>query len=141
MADPRLPLAPGQPIVERTMGCYNCTHSSTEAAKKFWEIRRLSDLEVAKQQAAADPMGERAPQVMRLKHMINETDKAVAAGLLCRCRVEGSPADLISLGFLCDKWTAAQGASVARDGAPVDKLPGELMEEVANGSLKRRTIK
>ncbi len=123
--------------IERRMGCHNCIHSSHDNAKKFWEDKRQKDLQQALDQALTDPMKEDAPQVKRIKHMVNEVDNAVAAGLLIRCRVGGSEADLISIAFLCDKWTAATGASEARDGAPVDKLPGEVMEEVQSGQLSK----
>ncbi len=35
--------------------------------------------------------------------------------------------------FLCDRWTAAQGASIAREGEKADKLPEELMDDLHNG--------
>lgn len=122
------------------MGCYNCIHKDAEAAVKFWATKRQKDLEVAMQQALIDPLKEQAPQVIQIRRMVDAADKGVAAGLLAKCKVNGSPADLISIGFLCDKWTGAQGSSVARDGSPVDKLPGELMEQVASGELTKRKI-
>jgi hypothetical protein len=36
--------------------------------------------------------------------------------------------------FLCDKWSAAQGASVAREGAAPDKLPEELKDIHGDGN-------
>lgn len=122
------------------MGCYNCIHCDAEAAKQFWKDKRQKELAYATQQALADPLGEDAPQVIAIRRMIDAADKGVASGLLAKCRVGGSEADLISIGFLCDKWTARDGASVARDGKPVDKLPEELMEGMESGELTKRKI-
>lgn len=124
----------GLPVVQRSQGCWNCVSFSTDAAKQFWTTRRQKDLDIALSQSLADPQGESAQQVVNIRKMVDECDKAVAAGLLGKCMKGGTEADLVSLGFLCEKWSGRQGASVARDGA-LDKLPGELMEDVAAGKL------
>lgn len=127
-------------VVERTMGCWNCLRSSKEAAVEFWKERRVKDLNIALQIAMNDPAGEKHPQVINIRRMVDQVDQGIAAGLFVRCRVGGSEADLISLTHLCDKWTAASGASVARDGQKVDKLPDELMEDHLADPLKTRKI-
>lgn len=131
---------PALPIVERTQGCWNCTGFSTDEAVKFWSERRQVDLKIALDHALASPLGEKDPKVAGIKRAVDLTDQAVAAGRLGRCSRKGSEADLIALEYLCTKWQGRQGASVARDGAKADKLPSELMEDVAAGKLTKRKI-
>lgn len=133
---------PALPVIQRSQGCWNCTGFSTDAAKQFWQGKRQKDLDIALSQSLIDPQGENAQQVVNIRRMVDATDTAVAAGLLGKCLRGGTEADLVSLSFLCEKWTGRQGASIAREGGALDKLPGELMEDVAAGKLPtKRTIR
>lgn len=118
---------------ERTQGCWNCKHSS--AATEFWSTRRLQELQRAKVIAEESPEGEDHVKVQNLRVMINKIDHLVAARMLIRCttgrKADGSEvSDLIDNTYLCDRWSGAEGSSMARDVGKTDKLPEELVEDL-----------
>lgn len=120
---------------ERTQGCWNCIHNSYDGAKDYWKDKRQQDLEVAAQKALASPQGENDPTVVNIRRMIDAIDTGLATHNLTRCTGKGVDAkdnpvgDFVKSNYLCRKWTAAQGASVARAGQKADDLPMELEEK------------
>lgn len=122
------------PIV-RTQGCWNCKHWSLEAGKAFWSNARLRDLQIAAGRAAAHPHGESETQVVNIRRMVDTVDVGVAKGELGSCLKQDLQrdqpiGDLVAHAYLCTHWSGKQGASLAREGAKADKLPGELMEDL-----------
>ena len=118
---------------ERTQGCWNCSNSCS--ATDFWTKKRQDDLAIAVRLANESPLGENDPKVKNIRHMIDTVDHSVAAGALMRCtkgrQPNGDPVgDLVAHNYLCDRWSAAQGASMARAGQAADKLPEELAEDL-----------
>ncbi len=53
---------------------------------------------------------------------------------LCDARSSAKYGSYVSDKYLCDQWSAAQGASVARAGAAPDKLPEELVDIHGDGN-------
>lgn len=131
---------PKDRVFERTQGCWNCIHKVSAA--KFWTERRQADLAKALNIAMNSKLGEQHPKVQNIKQMVNTIDHQVAAGLLIRCgqglvtigrTANGEPVgDLVTANYLCDRWTGAQGASIARAGQAPDALPEELADKIGN---------
>lgn len=125
---------------ERTQGCWNCIHGDFEEAGKFWTQKRVEDLQVATRKALESPMGEEDPQVRNIRRMTDAIDQGIRIGSLTRCRgqvgrdAQNNPVgDLVKSNYLCDKWTAKTGASVAREGQKADPLPMELEDKTPQG--------
>lgn len=120
---------------ERTQGCWNCAHGSHDEAKTFWQDQRQKDLETATTKALESPQGESDPTVVNIRRMTDAIDTGIATHNLMRCTGKGVDAkdnpvgDLVKSNYLCRKWNAAQGASVARGGQKADDLPMELEEK------------
>lgn len=124
-------------VFTRTQGCWNCKHYSS--ANKLWSIRRQADLQTALGIAHESPNGEEDQKVINIKAMVDRTDHLVASRQVGICTNPSRPvdannneitADLFQHTFLCSKWDAAQGASMAREGARADDLPEELVDKV-----------
>jgi hypothetical protein len=124
-------------LVVRSQGCWNCTHFSKEKAKDlWWNEARAAQLNRAVKLALESPLGENSMPVKNIRAMIPVIDKAIEEGRFGRCSVgkqpDGTPvADFIEQGYMCQMWTGAEGASVAREGATLpEKLPEEVMERL-----------
>lgn len=140
-------LVPENRLHERTQGCWNCKHMVP--AKDFWNDARQRDLQTALGIANDSLLGEQDPKAKNIRHMIDTIDHQVASGQLVRCgkNPKGKNAmnepvgDLVANAFLCNGWSAAQGASVARAGAAPDKLPEELIERLDGmDGIKKRPL-
>jgi hypothetical protein len=108
-----------------------------ERATAFWTAERQRNLHAALEIARASPQGENDVKVLNIRHQVDTIDHAVAAGALVRCghpdgstNESGQHFDLTAHNYLCSKWSAADGASLARAGAAPDKLPEELAEDL-----------
>ena len=69
--------------------------------------------------------------------MVDLVDHGIASGGLGMCLAggvdrDGNPVgDFVKDVYLCEKWSGAQGASVARAGAAPDPLPAELEDKIS----------
>lgn len=121
---------------ERTQGCWNCKHGSSEVARKWWLEKREKDLQVAVGIALSSPIGEKDQKVVNIRRTTALIDEAVGTSSLIKCMGNGvdrhgNPVgDLVRSVYLCRKWSGAQGASVARAGEAPDLLPDELEDKV-----------
>lgn len=121
----------------RSQGCWNCKHGSYDMAKSWWKDRRQKDLEQAMAISLESPLGEEDPKVKNIRRMVDLIDHGMASGGLFKCLGSGVDAhdnpvgDLVKNSYLCRKWSAAQGASVAREGAASDPLPMELEDKTS----------
>lgn len=138
-------LVPNDRIFSRGQGCWNCKHK--ESANKFWSDKRQKDLEEAVRIAAASDLGENDPKVINIRNMVDLADHAVAAGALVRCSTKNPRAktalgadvgDLVVHNYLCNSWSAAQGASIARAGGKADDLPEELIDKLDGPDGQRK---
>lgn len=120
---------------ERTQGCWNCIHCDYDGAKNRWKEQRQRDLTVATSKALESAMGENDPAVVNIRRLVDAIDTGLATHNLTRCSGKGVDAndnpvgDFVKTNYLCRKWTAAQGASVAREGQKADDLPMELEDK------------
>jgi hypothetical protein len=126
-------IVPKDRVFERGMACSNCIHR--QDAVKFWADRRQINLARALTISIESPQGEADYRVQNIRVMVNKSDHAVASGALIHCEkcktAHGEPVgDLIPHSYLCEKWTAAEGASVARGGGKADTLPEELVDKL-----------
>lgn len=133
MSDDQRILVPKDRVFSRAQGCWNCSNS--RSAKEFWSDRRDQDLGKALKIATDSALGEEHPKVKNIRHMVDTVDHAVAAGALVRCTkgrtATGQPVgDLVANNYLCDRWSAKQGASIAREGGKIDDLPEELADKL-----------
>lgn len=139
---------PNDRVFERTQGCWNCVHK--RSATEFWTKERQRMLTKALTISMHSKLGENHPKVFNIRTAVNQTDHNVAAGLLIQCgsnlvrpgrTADGNPVgDLVSANFLCDRWSGAQGASIARAGQKADALPEELADKVGNAVPDRAEI-
>jgi hypothetical protein len=123
------------PTLQRAQGCWNCTSWSPETAKAFWNTKRLQDLAIACQRAESSPLGEAEQGVVNIRRMVAVVDDGVAKGELGGCmkrdlQRDKPIGDLVAHAYLCNHWSGRQGASLAREGGALDKLPDELMADV-----------
>lgn len=135
-------IVPGDRVLSRGQGCWNCIHG--QRAKEWWSRRRQEDLGKALQIAIESPDGETDIQVTNIRRMVDAVDHAVAKGAMLRCTkgktANGQPVgDLVTHNYLCDRWTAAPGASIARGGAKADELPEEILDKL-DGTPERKPI-
>lgn len=114
------------------MGCWSCTHWAPERGKELWKTKRLSDLATAVRLATESPDGEQAIPVVNIRRMVSQMDHAMAkpVPVFGVCMSGHIETDFVSNSYLCDRWTGAAGASLARAGQKADTLPEELMEQV-----------
>jgi hypothetical protein len=122
-------LQPNQPI-ERNRGCWNCiSWENQEKARAYWSQKRQADLGQAVIKANSSPQGENDPAVVGLRRMVDQVDHAIARGVFGICLKGGSNTDFVHNAYLCENWTAREGASLATSGTLADKLPEELMAD------------
>jgi len=119
----------------RTQGCWNCKHGDFEVARKWWIDKRDQDLQVGVGLSLQSPLGEKDPKVVQIRRAVANIDIAMAQHALTKCTGPGVDAndnpvgDLVKREYLCRFWSAAQGASVAREGQAADPLPMELEDK------------
>lgn len=133
-------------IKERTQGCWNCVHFSTEKAIELWWNGARQSMAARGAEIAATA-GIDDPRVQALRKTLPEMDVGMETKLWGLCtgggftykdvagRKSKEPiTGFVQNAFLCEKWTGAQGASVARDGQKADLLPGEVIERHEEGN-------
>lgn len=86
-----------------------------------------------KDKAAADVM-KRIDGIENATRIMDNIEGAIGQGLYMICKNKLSGHQYVNHRFLCDKWDAAQGASVARAGQGPDKLPEELKDIHGDGN-------
>lgn len=113
---------------ERTQGCWNCKNfDNGDKAKAYWrDVCRPRDLRHAQAYEVAG--NKKAAQETR--DTIKAADEAIKAGVAGLCMIGKAKSDFVVHSFLCDSWSGALGASVAREGGAPDLLPAELKERV-----------
>lgn len=132
---PRI-IIPKDRLSERTQGCWNCKHWSTEEARKRWTEKRQGNLQQALNISLVSPNGEADQRVYNIRGMVDRLDHEIAKGSAGVCRGNGKDphgnpvGDFVVHNYLCNNWSAAQGASIARGGQKADKLPEEMQEEL-----------
>lgn len=125
---------------ERGRGCWNCrAYANGEMSRQHWMTHRAR---LTARLAATAPLvalGEMEKAVpsqedARLKQ-IHGMDKAINTGVVGLCMkgsraqsLGGPEGDFVEHRFLCDRWDARDGASVATSGRPLDKLNDELAD-------------
>jgi hypothetical protein len=125
-------------IAIRTQGCWSCVHASYDKAKDlWWKEARNATLSQAVRIALASPEGENDRRVKNIRGMVPAMDAAFEKNQWVCCAVgkkpDGTPVDrFVAATYLCNVWTGATGASVAREGQKADKLPEELFEDFTN---------
>jgi hypothetical protein len=81
-------------------------------------------------------LGQIVTQARREDARFQKFDQMMATGQIGICVTGHSPGDFIDCRYLCDHWDAAQGASVATEGQPLDKLPEEVREDIDSKAKK-----
>lgn len=137
MANPPTKLfLPKDRLSERTQGCWNCRWWDTDEARKRWSQKRQGNLEQALKISLESGQGEDDHRVYNIRGMVDKLDHEIARGSAGVCKGGGKDpqgndvGDFVVHNYLCSKWSAAQGASMARGGQKADKLPEELQEEL-----------
>lgn len=133
-------------IKERTQGCWNCTHWSSEKAIELWWNGARQAMAARGAEIAATA-GIDDPRVQALKKDLPELDIGMETKLYGVCsgkgvtykdvggrKVKEPVGSFVQSAYLCEKWTGAQGASIAREGQKADLLPGEVIERHEEGN-------
>lgn len=123
-------ITPKDRTFERTQGCWNC--SNARSANEFWTDRRKGEVAKLKMMMETMPTADETDAQAR---KIDTIDHSVAARALVHCKVgrtaKGDPVgDMVAHNYLCEKWSAAEGASLARAGQKADDLPEELADKL-----------
>lgn len=142
-------LVPSERVLSRNSGCWNCIHMRD--ATEFWFGdkskgtlgQRQVNLNRAVSLAVGHPLGENHPKVVNIKRMVQLTDEAVARKAMVRCagggrNAQGEQSDLYANSFMCERWTGAAGASVARGGERINDLPEEMREKIDGPESKAK---
>jgi hypothetical protein len=138
-------LIPANRLFSRSQGCWNC--KGRGSAKEYWNGKRQEKLTKAIALAHESLLGEKDCRVVEIRRGIDYVDNQVAAGRLVVCRNNGRTGDgspvgeFVDQSYLCDRWIAAEGASIARGASASDKLPEELEEIVDGARPKKRQNK
>lgn len=84
----------------------------------------------------ADRVMKRIEGVENATRILDNIEGAIGQGIygICKNRQSEKFDTYTNHRFLCGKWSAAQGASIARAGQGPDKLPEELAEEMGDGN-------
>lgn len=120
----------------RAQGCWNCKNFDREAAAKlWWEKARGDMLQKAVIIAMKSPLGEASQPVVNIRQGVPKIDGLITVGAMGACKTGRKPngdpvGDFVHQTYLCGRWTGMTGASVAREGEALDKLPEELMEDM-----------
>lgn len=111
----------------RTLGRNNlCTCGSQQ---KYKRCHMDSD-------RIADQLVGRIKAIEEATRTLDGAERAIADGYMSLCLLPGNrDGDYKSDAYLCDKWSGAEGASVARAGQKADMLPEELKEIHGDGNL------
>ena len=117
--------------ITRTQGCWNCKHFVTgDKVKSYFLDTSTRDLVKTAERAKRSPLGAKDPAVMEIRANFAKVaamlDEEIPRIGLCG---ENKQPGMIMHAYLCDHWSGAQGASIARAGEKADALPEELMEE------------
>lgn len=130
-------------IAIRSQGCWNCIHGDAEAANKlWWNEARIKILTRGVQIATSSPLGESDQRVVNIRGMVPKMDGEMTLNRWVICKgqgkkADGSPVDdFVASTFLCGNWSGSQGASVAREGGALDKLPEEVHDRMMNDPAK-----
>ena len=135
-------LVPSERVITRNAGCWNCLFM--REASTFWFGdkdkgtlgRREENLQAAVVLAIESPLGENHPKVLRLRRMVEFCDNAVRSRVMIRCGgggvdAKGDPVgELVANSFMCRKYVASTGASLAREGQRINNLPEEVREKL-----------
>ena len=86
---------------------------------------------------ASESVMKRIEGIENATRIADNIEAAIGQGLYMICKNRGKPDKFdtyVNHRFLCDQWSAAQGASIAREGAAPDKLPEELKDIHGDGN-------
>lgn len=135
-------LVPNERVITRNAGCWNCIFMRD--ASEFWFGdktkgtlgRRDENLNRAVAIAVDSPLGENHPKVLNIRRMVEFCDSGVRAKAMIRCAGSGvngknePVGELVANSFMCRKYVAATGASLAREGQRINDLPEEIREKI-----------
>ena len=125
-------------IAVRTQGCWSCIHGGAagyeRAAKLWWEEARAATLQRGVEISLKSPHGENDERVKNVRRQVPLMDVQVEQHQWVTCKVgkdpKGNPvADFVASTYLCNQWSGAEGASIARAGKGPDLLPEEVVEK------------
>lgn len=101
---------------------------------KYKRCHRDKDAEAGRVMKAIDGIAMATAHLERFEASIREGDQLLGNQALCQDRLSAKYDTFVSDKYLCDRWNARQGASVARAGQGPDKLPEELKDIHGDGN-------
>lgn len=125
---------------ERGRGCWNClSYENGTLCRQHWGTHKLRLLYTLSQAAPLVRLGEmekpKPGTADARREQIEQMDKAITTGVVGMCMkgarpqaLGGPEGDFVEHRFLCDRWDAKQGASIATSGKLLDKLSDELAD-------------
>ena len=113
---------------ERTQGCYNCAHFENGEKSKLYWINTCRPRDVG--HVKAYELEGKIAAAKELADTIKASDAAIKAGVAGLCLAGKVKSEYVVHNYLCDGWSARQGASIAREGGAPDLLPEEIRDRV-----------
>lgn len=101
---------------------------ATEFMAKGFNVRDATNRALAELDGGNSLIAQQMTAVAREQRRFTMFDRLAENGLIGVCLRGRSETDFVSAAYLCEGWAGKEGASVATEGAPMDKLPEELQD-------------
>ena len=136
---------------ERGRGCWNClSYENGSLCRQHWGTHKLRMLYSISLSAPLTRLGDmekaQPSNVDARQQQVDQMDKAIGLGVIGMCMrgsrpmtLGGPEGDFVEHRFLCDRWDAKQGASLATSGKLLDKLSDELADIAIDRANTDRT--
>jgi hypothetical protein len=102
--------------------------------RTYKACHRPQDQEVDASMRIVEGIEVATAHMERFENSITKGDEMLGFQGLCRNRLAPQGGGFKSDKFLCDQWSGAQGASVARGGQKADALPEEIKDKIGDGN-------
>lgn len=104
------------------------------SGQKYKRCHRPKDEAAASLFHKIDGIEKATEHLNRFEASIMHGDPILGQMALCNERTSPKHGTYVSDKYLCDRWSATTGASVAREGAKPDLLPEEMVDRIGDGN-------
>lgn len=104
------------------------------SGQKYKRCHRAADEGAARAFKQIEGIEKATEHVERFEAAIRVGDPILGQMALCNERSSTKYGTFVSDKYLCDRWSGAQGASVARAGGRADDVPEEMVDKIGDGN-------
>jgi hypothetical protein len=104
------------------------------SGRKYKVCHRHADEDAARVFKTIEGIEKATEHVERFEAAIRHGDALLGQMALCNERSSPKYGTYVSNKYLCDRWSGAQGASVARAGGRADDVPEEMVDKIGDGN-------